>query len=60
MNGTDDERPDDPAPPQESDEDETLLDQLDRRQNEVLQDLNELDARIHKLVVWCQDQRDVA
>ena len=40
--------------------DETLLDQLDRRQNTVLKKLDELDARIQALVQQCQNQRSPA
>lgn len=42
------------------DSDETLLDQLDRRQNSVLQELDALDARIQALVLNCQNHRSDA
>jgi hypothetical protein len=35
----------------------TLLERLDRRQNQVLRELDRLNERIECLVVQCQDQR---
>lgn len=40
-----------------ADDGATLMDQLDRRQNEVLQRLDDLDASIKQLMVTWQSQR---
>ncbi len=39
---------------------ETLIEELDRRQNSVLEELDDLDARIQDLVRQCRDVRSDA